>query len=128
MRLNPRIFALVFSVVLALYSTQPYLPTSIKHSHSVSYSVLHCPSHSPIHNSLSYVIHHVGKSENEEGTEKYCFCFSCCLQRSLFTIFRPSINVLVDRYITYLFPLDESIYLKHFYTNLSVRSPPIFSS
>ncbi len=132
MQLNPqaRISAFVFSIVLSinfvLYSIQHYLPPSIKNS--VSYSILDCPSHST-QNSLSHIIHHIDKSEGEEGTEKRCLCFTCCcVQRSLFTIVKPSINVLIDRYITYLFPFDENPYLIESYTNQLIRSPPILLS
>ncbi len=104
------------------FSFQHYIPPSFQNS--VSYSILNCPSHSN-QNPLSYIILHLSKSEGEEGNEKLCLCFSCCNQRSHFVIFKPQTNLSLDEYIICLFPLDENPYLKEFYSNLSIRSPPI---
>ena len=127
MRLN--LLRYILSSVLTIFlpinfiffSFQHYIPPSFQNS--VSYSILNCPSHSN-QNPLSYIILHLSISEGEEGNEKLCLCFSYCNQRSPFVIFKPLTNLSLDEYIICLFPLDENPYLKEFYTNPSLRSPP----
>lgn len=117
------VFLTVLSINFALYSVESYIPPSVSQE-SISYSILNCPSHSN-HNPLSDIILHLSRSEGEEGNEKHCLCFSCCNQRLPFVIFKPQTNLSLDEYIICLFPLDENPYLKEFYANLSIRSPPI---
>src|SRR3990170_7806440 len=115
------VLTILLSINFIFFSFQHYIPPSFQNS--VSYSILNCPSHSN-QNLLLYIILHITNSEGEEGNEKLCLCFPCCNQRLPFVIFKPLTNLSLDEYIICLFPLDENPYLKEFYTNLSVRSPP----
>jgi len=115
------VLTIFLSINFIFFSFQHYIPPSFQNS--VSYSILNCPSHSN-QNLLLYIILHISNSEGEEGNEKLCLCFPCCNQRLPFVIFKPLTNLSLDEYIICLFPLDENPYLKEFYTNLSVRSPP----
>ncbi len=117
------VLTIFLSTNFIFFSFQHYIPPSFQNS--VSYSILNCPSHSN-QNPLSYIILYLSKSKGEDGNEKLCLCFSCCNQRSPFVIFKPLTNLSLDEYIICLFPLDENPYLKEFYTNPSVRSPPSF--
>lgn len=117
------VLSIVFSSYFIFYSIQPYFPRSIQYS--ASYSILDCPSHS-IHNFLSCTVHHITKSGDKDGTEKHCFCFPRSCHNSTSIVFKSSTNVLVGKYTTYLFPLEEDFYLRDFYTKLSCRSPPVF--
>jgi hypothetical protein len=124
--LSSFLLSIAFSINFLSYAIQPYVPPSII-EHSASYSIQNCPSHS-IQNHLSHVIHHISKSEKNEGTEKQCFCFNRRgIQGSSFITFKPSIKALVGQYSVYLFPLGENTYGKEFYSILSGRSPPILS-
>lgn len=119
-------FSIAFSINFLSYAIQPYVPPSIV-EHSASYSIQSCPSHS-IQNHLSHVIHHITKSENDEGSEKHCFCFNRRgIQIGSFVSFKPSLKALTNQYSVYLFPLEESPYQNEFSKILSVRSPPLFS-
>lgn len=121
-RTIPFVISIVLSCIFILYSIQPYVTPSSHHS--LSYSIQHCPSHA-VQNPLSYIIHHINKSENENGTKKHCFCFTQTVQRHSFITFKSSIKPLLDKYVlTFPLPLDENPYLEEFYTRLSVRSPP----
>lgn len=128
MRLNSprRLYACLFSIVLSIsfisYSIESYVPPSIHHS--VSYSILNCPSHS-IQNSLSHIILDLLKSESKEGTQKQCFCFPRSNHRSSLIIFKPSFNLLIDKYVITLISLSENPHLKDFYTKFFIRSPPL---
>jgi len=115
-------FLIVLSVNFISYSVQPYPPSSIRGS--TSYSISHCPSHS-VRYPVSHAVHHSGKSEDKKDKKGCCPCFFCCIHRSLFAIYRPSVNLSIDRDMTYLPPFDEDVYLEDFSTNLSIRSPPI---
>ena len=127
--LLPRILISVFSIFLSInfifFSFQHYIPPSFRHS--VSYSILNCPSHSN-RNSISYIIYYLYGSEGKEGNEKNCPCFTCSIHRFSFIASKPSINFLIDEYRAYLFALDQNLPLKEFYKNLSIRSPPMLSS
>ena len=120
-----RIFSFVFSVALSfnftLFSIQPYMPPS---AHSLSYSVLNCPSHSA-QSTLPHIILYIAKPEKENGGEKHCFCLPSKLPRSLFIASKPTADVLINGYIIYLFPPDENLYLEESLTNLPIRSPPL---
>ena len=115
------VLTIFLSISFIFFSFQHYIPPSFQNS--VSYSILNCPSHSN-QNLLLYIILHISNSEGEEGNEKLCLCFPCCNQRLPFVIFKPLTNLSLDEYIICLFSLDENPYLKEFYTNLSIRSPP----
>ncbi len=124
-RYVPRLFSFVFSIAFSInflsYAIQPYVPPSLV-QHSASYSIQSCPSHS-IQSHLSHVIHHITKSENGEGTEKHCFCFNRRgVQNSSSITFKPSAKALMDEFFVYLFSVEESLYKKEFYKNLSLQS------
>ncbi len=123
----PRILTLVFSTFLSInflvYAVQPYVPPSLI-QHSASYSIVNCPSHS-VQNPLSHLIQHIGKSDNQEGTEKHCYCFGRRgVQGSSFIVSKPAVNFLRNEHKAYLLQQDENPYLKDLYEYLSVRSPP----
>lgn len=119
-------FSIAFSINFLSYVIQPYVPPALI-EHSASYSIQNCPSHS-IQNHISQIVYHLTKSGNDEGSEKHCFCLNRRgIQSSQFVTFKPSIKALIDQYSVYLFPLEESLYKKEIYVNLSVRSPPVFS-
>ncbi len=116
------VFLVVLSINFAVYSVQSYTPPSV-FQESISYSVLTCPSHSN-QNPLSRIISHLNSSEGEDRNEKHCLCFSCCNQRLAHVIFKPLTNLSMDEYIISLDPLDDNPYLKEFYKELPIRSPP----
>ena len=120
-----RIFSFVFSIALSfnftLYSIQSYVPPS---AHSLSYSVLNCPSHTT-QSPLSHIILYITKSEKENGNEKHCFCLPSNFPRSSFMASKSAGEILTNGYITYLFPPNENLYPKETFTNLLIRSPPL---
>jgi len=127
MKKLPRILTSVFSTVISInflvYAVQPYVPPSLI-QHSASYSIVNCPSHSS-QNSLSQIVQRIGKSEDDSGTEKQCYCFGRrSIQRSSFIVSKPAVNFLRNEHKVYLLQQDENPYSKDFYSYLSVRSPP----
>lgn len=114
----------ILSINFFLYSTQSYVPPS---THSLSYSILNCPSHSA-QSPLSHIILYITKSEKENRSEKHCFCVPSNINRSLFIVSKSTFDVLINEYITYLLSLNENLYLKENLTNLLIRSPPLLST
>lgn len=111
----------VLSVNSILYSVQPYQLSSIRGSKS--YSVSSCPFH-PIKHPASHAVHHSDRGDKRDK-KGCCPCSFCCIRRSPFAFHIPSVNLSIDRCITYLSQFDEGDYLGDFPRNLSIRSPPI---
>lgn len=118
---------LLFSIILGLnflsYTVQPYIPPSDKHS--LSYTVDSCPSHTN-RNPISEFVLFSTKSDKYEGSQKRCFCYTCDCGRSSSLFVKPSVNLSIDKYLTYLFPLQIKPCLKDLASCITIRSPPIF--
>lgn len=125
MHRNTRI--LISSLILAalclnliLYASQRYAPPRAE---SLSYSILDCPSHQN-QNHLSIIVQFFTGEEDERGSEKHCFCYSCCSQRNSLTTPIPASVLIPKHYSVYRIIATELNYTKDFYTKLLIRSPP----
>ncbi len=124
-----RRFSLFFFIVLisaniVLFSSQRYSPPRAE---SKSYSVFHCPSHESKHDVSSVVYLLTGK-EQENGSEKYCFCYSCCNSRASYALTTHTALLSPDKYASYFAVFIEVVYSENLYKNLPIRSPPTFNT
>lgn len=122
-----RKFSLLFFVVLisaniVLFSSQRYSPPKAE---SKSYSVFHCPSHESKHgDGVSFVVYLLTGKEQENGSEKHCFCYSCCNSRATYALTTQTAVLSPDKYASYLAVFIEVVYTENLYKNLPSRSPP----
>ncbi len=127
LQLQKKLFLL--SIILGLdllsYTVQPYIPPSDKHS--LSYSIESCPSHRN-QNPISELVLFFIKSDKIEGEQKNCFCFTCTCGRSSFIFLKPSVDLCIDNYQTYLLPSKFKPRVEYLIGCTSCRSPPIFFS
>ena len=115
------LFSIILSVNLLLFSSQRYYPPRAE---SLSFSILNCTSHQN-QGSLSNIIRLItGSSDDENGVEKQCFCYSCCNPRNPVTISATISLMPPARRITYLSTNKELIFTDGLYQNLPIRSPP----
>jgi len=126
-----RRFALLFfiaaiSINFVLYSSQRYSPPRAE---SESYSVMNCPSHQGA-KALSQIAQFLANSDEGSGSEKHCFCYSCCSNhpRGSNTLTIQTAVLNPDKYASYLAVLIEITYTEKLYRNLPIRSPPSFKS
>ncbi len=124
-----RRFSLLFFIVLisaniVLFTSQRYSPPRAE---SKSYSVFHCPSHESKHG-VSYIVFLLTSKEQENGSEKHCFCYSCCNSRASYALTTQTDVLSPDKYASYFAVFIEVIYTENFYKNLPIRSPPSFIS
>jgi hypothetical protein len=110
----------VLSVNFLLYSSKSYSPPKAE---SISYSIVNCPSHETPHHTTNFVQLITG-TQGENGSEKECFCYSCCTQRASSVITLSTVTLTLERHSTFIVTLNESIYTKDSYKNLPIRSPP----
>jgi len=115
------LFSLVLSVNLLLYSSQRYYPPSPE---SLSYSILNCTSHQN-QASVSEIIRLItGSSDKENGSEKHCFCYSCCNPRNPLAIPAVISPKPETQLITFLRTNKEFLHASGSFKNLPIRSPP----
>ena len=112
---------LALSLNLALYTSQKYAPPKAE---SLSYSVMDCPSHRGPDN-LSGIIGFITGNSGKEGSEKHCFCLSCCSQRTSLFIPVATCSIAREHFTVYLPAAVEFHYSEEFYSSLPVRSPPL---
>ena len=119
------LFSIILGLDLLSYMVQPYIPPSDKHS--LSYTVENCPSHRN-RNAISQLALIFIKSDMDEGGQKHCFCYTCNCGRVSFLFVNPSVNLSIDKYLTYLLPLQIKPCLKDITSCIAIRSPPMFVS
>lgn len=117
------LFSIILGLDLLSYTVQPYIPPSDKHS--LSYTVESCPSHRD-QNPVSGLVLSFTKSDKDEGSQKHCFCYTCNCGRSSSLFLKPSVNLSIDNYLTYLLPLQIKPCLKDLTSCIAIRSPPMF--
>ena len=117
--------SLLFSIILGLnllsYTVQPYIPPSDKHS--LSYTVESCPSHTN-RNPISELVLFFKKSDKDDASQKHCFCYTCNCERFSFLFLKPSVNLSIDNYLTYLFSPQIKPCLKDLRNCIAIRAPP----
>ena len=113
-------FIAALSVNFMLYSSQRYNPPRAE---SKSYSVAHCPSHSG-QDGLTQIIQIFIDSQEQNGVEKICFCFSCCKDRTPPTLSDAGILTLLNNDYNYLREPYEPRFSDDSFKNHPIRSPP----
>lgn len=108
------------SVNFLLYSSQSYSPPK---ADSISYSVVNCPSHETQHDTTN-IVQLITGTQGENGSEKDCFCYDCCSQRTSFYTLIPTVLLILEKHSIYIETINESIYIEDPYKNLPIRSPP----
>jgi hypothetical protein len=114
------LFIAAISINFALYSSQSYSPPRAE---SKSYSVMNCPSHEGA-KTLASIVQFFANSDEGSGSEKHCFCYSCCNPRGSHVLTTQSAVLNPDKYASYLAVLIEITYTEKLYGNLPIRSPP----
>lgn len=115
------LFVAAFSVNFMLYSSQRFSPPTAE---SKSYSVAHCSSHQGS-NGVTQIIELFIDSEEQNGVEKLCFCYSCCKDRTPPTLSGTGILTLLNNDYNYLRESYELWLSDKSYKNLPIRSPPV---
>jgi len=110
----------VLSVNFLLYSSKSYSPPKAE---SISYSIANCPSHETQHHTTN-IVQLITGTQGENGSEKDCFCYSCCNQRTSFDITIPTVLIVLEKYSTSIEIINESVHIEDSYKNLPIRSPP----
>jgi len=123
-RLLTSLFIAVISVNFILYSSQRYSPPK---AYSASYSIVNCPSHEGV-KPLTLIVQFLTDTEEEGGSEKHCFCYSCCNPRAFSAITTQTAELSPDNNAGYYDVLKEITYTEKSYKNLPIRSPPSFIS
>ena len=114
------LFIAAISINVVLYSSQRYSPPRAE---SQSYSVMNCPSHQGA-KPLALIVQFFTNSDEGTGSEKHCFCYSCCNPRGSHVLTTQSTVLNPDKYASYLAVLIEITYTEKLYKNLPIRSPP----
>lgn len=109
------------SLNLLFYTSQRYAPPR---ADSLSYSILDCPSHQKQHQ-LSLIMQFFTGQQDEGGTGKHCFCYSCCNQRDSFAVGVSASELIPEHHSVYGITITKLNYPKDFCTSLPIRSPPI---
>lgn len=118
--LTTSLLSLVISFNLLLYSLQRYSPPA---ADSQAFSVLDCTSHKA-DAELSRVVEVITGEDGENGTEKHCFCHSCCSQRHNAEIQKPVVTAAVCSDETSYPFQNESYSTEDFNRNIPIRAPP----
>ena len=113
-------FIAAISVNFILYSSQRYSPPRAE---SQSYSVMDCPSHDGSGGMTKIAQFFLG-SEKEEGSEKHCFCYSCCEDRVSPVLSAPDTLTTLLTYKRYTTEFYEFGLSDDSYKHLPIRSPP----
>ena len=112
------------SVNFVLYSSQRYSPPRAE---AKSYSVMHCPEHEG-GDSLTKIVRLFIDSEEKSGSEKHCFCYSCCEDRVPPVLSEPYILTAILTYSTYTGEPYEPGLSWDLNKNLPIRAPPYLGS
>ncbi len=113
-------FIAAISINFILYSSQRYSPPRAE---SKSYSVKNCPSHEGM-KTVTLIVQFLIDTEEEGGSEKHCFCYSCCNPRAYSALTTQTALLSPEKYASYLAVLTEITYTEKLYKNLPIRSPP----
>ncbi len=116
------LFSVVLSVNLLLYSSHHYAPPRAE---SPSYSILDCTSHGNQGLLPGILEILTGSSDDENGTEKQCFCCSCCSPRSQLSILTYVPHQALEQQVNYSATARDFTHAEDYYHNLAARSPPL---
>ncbi len=111
---------LVLSVNFLLFSSNSYSPPRAE---SISYSIVNCPTHEGEHHQTNVIKIFLG-ADDQHGSEKDCFCYDCCSQRISPDIISQTFFIILEKHITTLEIIDESVHIEDSYKNHPIRSPP----
>ena len=114
------LFIAALSVNYILYSSQRFVPPKAE---SKSYSVMNCPSHEG-GSSMTKIVEFIFDSQEQKGSEKMCFCYSCCKDRVPPTLSGTGILAILSNDYNYLGELYEPGLSDDSHKTLPIRSPP----
>ena len=117
--LTTSLLSLVISFNLLLYSLQRYSPPE---ADSPSFSVLYCTSHDV--EGVSAIVRLVTDDEGKSGTEKHCFCHSCCSSAFKSEISKPATAPAACGDESRYPAENESTVSVDFKNGIPIRSPP----
>lgn len=122
-KILPSLLIAVISVNFILYASQRYSPPR---ADSKSYSVLRCPYHESTHG-VPGPVHPLTDSEQESGSEKNCFLYSC-KDRALSVLSVTGTLTAALEPAGFLGQPHESRLTEDIDRNVPVRSPPSYLS